>query len=399
MQHLDRDGLTVAEAEAQVLDRHVQTLREVAAQAAEDVREARQAVGLAVAQWQSYQEEQRRFEETRLQLAGSETRARQLGELRTTLEHELNVAQHALHMAEAAQPKDLDAKKLAWQVAKAESQRLETALSPLSETQADHAEALERVKLALARRETAADLAREDLTGFPPGIAKVEGSARACRDRLSVVETSLETLGPVNHRAAREVQVKRTNLDTLRNQLDEARQAVAELTDILATIDAETSARLATATGALRRHFKHYVAELFGAEATADVETLLEAGRPVGITIALQPPGKQTRALNLLSVGERTMGALAFLFSLMQGDDAQRLPLAVLDEVDAPLDEANIRRFARFSSSSPSKVRSSSSSLTKRRRFEIADVLWGVTSDQGVSRLFSIAKADYVTVG
>ncbi len=391
---LDRAGLTAAEADEAELVARVQTLRDAAVAAAEGLREARDAVAVAETAQQRYEEQRRRFEETQRQLARLNERDRQSTDLHTAVERDLEAARAALQAAEAAQPRDLEAKKLAWHTAKAESARLEAALSPLSETQAGHAEALERVKLTLARREAAAELAQEDLAGFPAGIDKVEGGARACRDRLAEVEAALAALGPVNHRAAQDLEHKRTSLSELRAQLAEARQAVAELTAVLATLDAETSVRLGSATEALRWNFKRYVAELFGTEAEADIHTLSEDGRPVGLSVALQPPGKQTTALNLLSVGERTMGALAFLFSLMQGDPAQRLPLAVLDEVDAPLDEANIRRFCTFVQHLAKQGTQFVLITHQKATFEIADVLWGVTSDKGVSRLFSIRREE-----
>ena len=120
---------------------------------------------------------------------------------------------------------------------------------------------------------------------------------------------------------------------------------------------------------------------------------LTDEGRPTGLRLALQPPGKQTTALNLLSVGERTMGALGFLFALMAADEAG-LPLAVLDEVDAPLDEANIRRYTHFVSERARRGTQFLLITHQKATFEIADVLWGVTTDQGVSRVFSIARSE-----
>jgi chromosome segregation protein len=87
------------------------------------------------------------------------------------------------------------------------------------------------------------------------------------------------------------------------------------------------------------------------------------------------------------------MGAMAFLFSLMQGE--QRLPLAILDEVDAPLDEANIRRYCMFLERLAKEGTQFVLITHQKATFEVADVLWGVTSDRGVSRIFSISRAEY----
>jgi chromosome segregation protein len=85
------------------------------------------------------------------------------------------------------------------------------------------------------------------------------------------------------------------------------------------------------------------------------------------------------------------MGALAFLFALM-ADDGARLPIAVLDEVDAPLDEANIRRFCDFIEALSKRGTQFVLITHQKATFEVADTLWGVTTEQGVSRVFSIRR-------
>jgi chromosome segregation protein len=79
----------------------------------------------------------------------------------------------------------------------------------------------------------------------------------------------------------------------------------------------------------------------------------------------------------------------------MQGDGTQRLPMAILDEVDAPLDEANIRRYCQFLEYLAKQGTQFILITHQKATFEVADVLWGVTSDRGVSRVFSIARKDY----
>jgi len=98
------------------------------------------------------------------------------------------------------------------------------------------------------------------------------------------------------------------------------------------------------------------------------------------------PAGKRTQDLRLLSLGEKTLGALAFLFAL--GELQGGLPIAVLDEVDAALDEANLLRFTRF-------LRSGRQFLLvthQKRTMEACHALYGVTSEEGVSRVYAIRK-------
>ena len=91
------------------------------------------------------------------------------------------------------------------------------------------------------------------------------------------------------------------------------------------------------------------------------------------------------------------MGALGFLFSLMQGEAGRSLPLAVLDEVDAPLDEANIRRYCAFLEQLSTQGTQFVLITHQKATFDVADVLWGVTSERGVSRVFSISKNEAVS--
>src|SRR5690606_28526852 len=132
---------------------------------------------------------------------------------------------------------------------------------------------------------------------------------------------------------------------------------------------------------------------LFGPDGRGAIDVEMDGRRPTGVRIRLTPPGKQTQSLHLLSVGERTMGALAFLFALM-GDGGSGLPVAVLDEVDAPLDEANIRRFGTFLARLARHGTQFVLITHQKATFEVADVLWGVTTERGVSRVFSVRKPE-----
>ena len=105
-----------------------------------------------------------------------------------------------------------------------------------------------------------------------------------------------------------------------------------------------------------------------------------------GLKLLLVPQGKRTQDLRLLSLGEKTLGALAFLFAL--GELQGGLPLAVLDEVDAALDEANLLRFARFLASGRQFILVTH----QKRTMEACHALYGVTSDRGVSRVYAIRK-------
>ena len=357
----------------------------------------RQQRAIAIEKQQQYQRDLSRYEQEQQQLAKSTQRLQELSDQREQLNKETHAATEQRNRAEAALPKDLKDKELEYKAAQQHVADAEAEVTRLSETQAQLAEQLEGTKITLARREAALEIAVDELKVFPEGLEVRDLSTRRARELLNETEAELEAIGPVNHRAQQEYDAQQSRYTELRQQTQEATEAVNELESVLATIDKETTSRLNEAIDALKTKFSVYVRQLFGEEAHSDIVVHREEERPTGLTIHLQPPGKQTRNLNLLSVGERTMGAMAFLFSLTS--EGQGLPLAILDEVDAPLDEANIRRYCEFLRQLGDKGTQFVLITHQKATFEVADVLWGVTTERGVSRVFSISKAENAMVG
>jgi len=299
----------------------------------------------------------------------------------------------ALEAARLAIPNDLEEQRAALAAAEQAVVAAEREQQAATEAQGELAESLEGLRLTLARREATLEVALDERAALPEGVALLPLSERAARSRLREVEGELEQLGPVNHRAAIDYAAQSERLSELEREGAQAATAVAELRTTLETIDRETTSRLNESLAGLQEGFRDHVCQLFGASAIGAVEVLREGERPTGLRLRLQPPGKRTEALNLLSVGERTMGAMAFLFSLMAGA-AGSLPIAVLDEVDAPLDEANIRRFCSFIEALSARGTQFVLITHQKATFEVADTLWGVTSDAGVSRVFSMRRDD-----
>lgn len=351
-------------------------------------------------------ERQQSFESARNQYLRDLERREALVERKASLSQELEDvtselrrAREELEQAELAVPADLAVKEESYRSATQQLGEVESGLAKLSETQASRSDALERLNVTLARRESAWELAAEELRAFPEGIDTLDGSERTLRGRLSEAVAELEALGAVNHRAAQELEQEEARLNALSQESHDALSAIEELSTTLDQLDRETTTRLEAGVMTLREGFRRHVTELFGESAEADIEVEREDGRPMGMRIRLQPPGKQTRQLNLLSVGERTMGAMAFLFALMTGSGQQGLPIAVLDEVDAPLDEANIRRYCDFLMRLSQRGTQFILITHQKATFEVADVMWGVTTEQGVSRVFSIARPEAAVAG
>jgi chromosome segregation protein len=384
----DLEAWTSAEATAQAALAAARATAEVAVAVA---AEARREAEVGAERSLSYESAKLAHRQALVRAA----RLRSEGETRAAeavgLAHEEERARARVVEAEAALPRDVDARRTAFEAADARHRDAEGRLRRHTEVQARAGDALEEARLALARREAALELALDERAALPMGIEPLPLGERAARARWREVETLLAEMGPVNQRAAVDHATQAERLAELEGEGAQAAEAVAELTSTLAIIDGETNARLGAALVGLHDGFAEHVRQLFGPTAVGAIEIDHEGARPIGLRIRLQPPGKRTESLNLLSVGERTMGAMAFLFALMAGD-AGGLPIAVLDEVDAPLDEANIRRFCGFIEALSERGTQFVLITHQKATFEVADTLWGVTSDGGVSRVFSIRR-------
>ncbi|WP_018466193.1 AAA family ATPase [Calidithermus timidus] len=245
---------------------------------------------------------------------------------------------------------------------------------------------LEQARISLARRESTQEALLLELAELPEGPAE-EGSSRLLTRRLAETETALEALGAVNHLAEGEYQALAQEAEQLAAALAEAEAGVAKLEAELRLVEGEYRERLQAAYHRFRERFAEYAQALLGAEARVE-------HAPSGLHLVLQPLGKRTIDLGLLSMGERTMGALAFLFALAgTAEEGRGLPIAVLDEVDAPLDEANILRFTGFLRRFKGETQFILVTHQKRT-MEACDALYGVTSERGLSRVYSIRRED-----
>ncbi|PNY82421.1 AAA family ATPase [Deinococcus koreensis] len=253
---------------------------------------------------------------------------------------------------------------------------------------------LEELRLLIARRQGS-------LEALPDGC-QLPGTPREWTADLGRARTELEALGPVNARAEAEHAEAQASLDAQRAEMDDAAQAAGELRAHLHTLESAEAAATRAAFDRVNAAFQEYSAELLGGQ--GELETELDPeGRLTGLRLAVQPKGKRTRSMTLLSAGERTMAGLGFLFSLNHAGgegSAGGLPLAVLDEVDAPLDEANIRRFTAFLERFSARGAQFLLVTHQKATMEVAHALWGVTTDQtGASRVLSIKRPEDARAG
>lgn len=222
--------------------------------------------------------------------------------------------------------------------------------------------------------------------GFASAEIRIAQSEQAEHDRL-VAER--ERIGPVNLVAAQELEELEATQATSRAESEELTQAINRLRGSIGSLNREGRQRLLAAFEAVDGHFRRLFTTLFnGGQAHLE---LIDSDDPLeaGLEIMAQPPGKKLAALTLLSGGEQALTAVALIFGLFLTNPA---PICVLDEVDAPLDDANVERFcdlldAMVGQTDTRYLIVSHNAVTMARMHR----LFGVTMvERGVSRLVSV---------
>lgn len=194
----------------------------------------------------------------------------------------------------------------------------------------------------------------------------------------------LDSMGPVNLDAIEEFDELEERHNFTKNQHDDLVNSKEKLLEIIERINTESERLFAETFHAVSKNFKSMFKRLFGDKATADL-ILQDESDPLecGIEVIAKPPGKKLQSISLMSGGERSMTAVALLFSIYM---VKPSPFCVLDELDAPLDESNIGRFLKvldaFIDQSQFIIVTHS-----KRTMERADVMYGVTMEEfGVSK-------------
>jgi chromosome segregation protein len=201
------------------------------------------------------------------------------------------------------------------------------------------------------------------------------------------IDQRIDSMGPVNLDAIQEFDELEQRYTFLEQQNTDLTNAKAELIDVIAKINQTTQTLFAETFEKVRVNFAEMFVELFGG-GKANL-LLLDEADPLecGIDIIAKPPGKQLQSISLLSGGERTMTAVALLFSIYMVKPA---PFCVLDEVDAPFDEANIGRFVNVLNEFLDSTKFIIVTHSKKT-MTAADVIYGITmQESGVSRQVSV---------
>ncbi len=211
--------------------------------------------------------------------------------------------------------------------------------------------------------------------------------AMTAEEAIAELRDKIERMGPVNMMAIEQSQELEERHLFLSTQQKDLIDSIAQTNEAIAKIDETTHARFREAFAAINQNFQQMFATLFGGGKAGIM--LLDESDPLesGIDIVAQPPGKRLQSVMLLSGGEKALTAIALMFGMFKYRPS---PFCLLDEIDAPLDDANIGRFIEMLRSMMDKTQFIIITHS-RKTMEIADRLYGVTMEEpGVSKLISI---------
>jgi chromosome segregation protein len=227
----------------------------------------------------------------------------------------------------------------------------------------------------------------DDLTTPSASLLVAEQRALSAEDAIAKLRAKIDRLGPVNMMAIEQFDELETRHAFLSTQRKDLVDSIAQTAEAIKRIDETTRQRFAQAFAAINRNFQETFSTLFGGGRAGltllDESDLLESG----IEIIAQPPGKRLQSVQLLSGGEKALTAIALMFALFKFKPS---PFCLLDEIDAPLDDANIGRFVEMLRGMQQHTQFIL--ITHNRKtMEIADRLYGVTMEEpGVSKLISV---------
>ncbi|REL35122.1 chromosome segregation protein SMC [Thalassotalea euphylliae] len=262
--------------------------------------------------------------------------------------------------------------------------QLETKVNQHNDTA--HQQALKKEQLVFelnAAKESLSELKelnQQQVFGEPTG------SVASYQQQLKQVQRQLGELGAVNLAAIDEFQLQQTRKNQIDLQIEDLTQAVATLESAIAKIDKESRQKFKTTFEQINQGFSALFPKVFGggqAYLALTSDDLLDTG----VTIMARPPGKKNSTIHLLSGGEKALTALSLVFAIFRLTPA---PFCMLDEVDAPLDDANVERFCNLVGEMSKTVQFIYISHNKIA-MEMASHLTGVTMmEPGVSRMVSV---------
>ena len=353
----------------------------------------------------------RQQEQEKLRQAEQEKNAQAEMERLTQREKEIQAAANALSASQETLQKEADEAQQTAQTAKAQAdafydahaERLNAQQAGQERLRAMRAQATEtKVEAArlLAKKEAAQadvaqqreELAAHDLDPQAGEPAIVEGTQASLRAEQRRLLTEIARFADISEQAIEEYEKSRERSEFYTTQLADLTGARDTLQNVVAEIDRTMQEQFTAAFEVVAAEFQRIFAHLFGGGEAQLILTAADENKPAGVEIMVRPPGKKQQALSLLSGGERALTVIALLFSFMAYRPA---PFCLVDEIDAALDDANIKRFTRYLETGRNGLQFIV--ITHRKpTMAAADRLQGVTMvKRGISQLIAVNLKQY----
>ncbi len=265
--------------------------------------------------------------------------------------------------------------------------QLERELDPLRQRITDFQLKEQAARLGVEQYSQQLEEAQADLAAVAQSITEGNVRLAGLQSEIDRFHREIQSLGAVNLAALDELTAARERKTFLDAQSADLNEAMNTLEDAIRKIDAETRDLLGSTFNTVNEHFGRMFPELFGggnARLVMTGEEILDAG----VQVLAQPPGKKNQTIHLLSGGEKALTAIALVFAIFQLNPA---PFCLLDEVDAPLDDANTERYAKLVTSMSRQGTQFLFISHNKIAMEMAEQLIGVTmQEQGVSRIVAV---------
>ncbi|MCB1591638.1 MAG: AAA family ATPase [Alphaproteobacteria bacterium] len=318
------------------------------------------------------------------QPAAVDTDRSELLQIITDMENQRNMAAEELAARESAifeTSKELKSSELTLGLAREDRARIEATLTAINEQLESMNNSIEqrfRMKPSALPEHTA-----EDLVNYR------HGDLENLKKRQEKLTGERDSIGPVNLQADKEAEDLEKEVSELMRERNELMQAIEELRGAISRINKEARTRLMQAFESVNTHFQSLFTRLFeGGKAHL---ALIDSPDPLeaGLEIFAQPPGKTLQSLSLLSGGEQTLTSIALIFAMFLTNPS---PICVLDEIDAPLDDANVDRVCNLLEEIAERGETRFLIITHHRlTMARMDRLYGVTmTEKGVSQLVSV---------
>ena len=371
-----QEELSARRAEMATLAERLSSAESLAASLAEDQREQREREASLRQQLAALESEQKQLESQTTEQQGQAERLRgekaRLEARRTQLEQE-------------------------WEQSRVRTVEVEDALRAARQKLGDLREERGRHEIERARNDADRDHLRqtclEELNAHPEDLIAqqpdlISGDALiAAETNYREMKARMEAMGPVNMMALEEFNECEQRHTFLARERDDLLQSIADTQQAITELDQVSRQRFEEAFAIINGNFAEAFRTLFGGGTGEMRLTEPDSSGEAGIDIVAQPPGKRLQNVLLLSGGEKALTALALLIAIFR---YQPSPFCILDEVDAPLDEANVGRFTKLVTEMSANTQFIIVTHN-RRTMEIAPVLYGVTMQEpGVSKLVSV---------